>query len=379
VSNKTAVSLQVSDKGEMETSSKLARVREIVLKCGWNSTSYQIINPGIRHWFATKSDSVVGFVSCNGVRVVAGAPISAKETLKETAAEFESVAAENNESVCYCFAEQRLESFYEDSPNYSKVLFGAQPIWQPRNWAEIIKTHKSLRAQLNRSRNKGVTVAEWLPEKAHDNPLLKNCLHKWLGNKGLPPLRFLVEPETLKRLFDRRIFVAEQDGKVVGFVVLSPIAQRNGWLFEQFPHHPDAPNGTVELMIDTAMRALAKDGYEYATLGLAPLSTRAEIEPFNNPLWLRFVLAWMRKHGQRFYNFDGLDAFKAKLQPESWEPVFAISNRSKFSPRTLYAIASAFSGNAPVRMFVGGILRAIVTEVDWLRQKIERKLTRKYK
>ena len=287
MSNKTAASLEVSDKGEPNNSSTLARVREIVLKCGWNSTSYQIINPGIRHWFATAKDSVVGFVLSNGVRVVAGAPISAKETLKAAAAEFELDAAENNERVCYFCAEARLESIYDNSPEHSKVLLGAQPVWQPRNWAEIIKTHKSLRAQLNRSRNKGVTVAEWSREKAHNNPLLINCLHEWLSNKGLPPLSFLVEPDTLARLFDRRIFVAERESETVGFVVLSPIAQRNGWLFEQFVHHPSAPNGTVELMIDTAMRALAKDGYDYATLGLAPLSTRAEIPPFKNPLWLR--------------------------------------------------------------------------------------------
>ena len=36
--------------------SEIARVRELVLRFGWNSTSYQIINPGIRHWFAAAGD-----------------------------------------------------------------------------------------------------------------------------------------------------------------------------------------------------------------------------------------------------------------------------------------------------------------------------------
>jgi len=139
----------------------------------------------------------------------------------------------------------------------------------------IVAGHKSLRAQLNRARNKNVTVTEWPAEKAHNDPRLIECLHNWLAMKGLPPLHFMVEPDTLGRLFDRRVFVAERDGAVVGFVVLSPVATRNGWLFEQFPHAPGAPNGTVELMIDTAMRVLAEDGYDYATLGLSPLSVRA--------------------------------------------------------------------------------------------------------
>jgi phosphatidylglycerol lysyltransferase len=226
-----------------------------------------------------------------------------------------------------------------------------------------------MRAQLNRAKNKGVTVSEFSPAEAQADRRLDDCLHQWLATKGLPPLHFLVEPETLNRLENRRIFVAERNSDVIGFVTVSPVAERQGWLFEQFPHRPGAPNGTVELMIDAAMRVIALDGCRYATLGLAPLSRRALVEPFHNPLWLDVVLAWLRKHGQRFYNFDGLDAFKAKLRPERWEPVFAVSNESQVSFRTLYAIASAFSGNAPIRMLRGGLTKAAATEVVWLKHR----------
>ena len=68
--------------------------------------------------------------------------------------------------------------------------------------------------------------------------------------------------------------------------------------------------------------------------------------------------------------FDGLDAFKAKLRPNEWEPVFAVSNESRVSFQTLYAIASAFSGNAPFRMLSGGLVKAAATEFRWLRNRI---------
>jgi phosphatidylglycerol lysyltransferase len=123
-------------------------------------------------------------------------------------------------------------------------------------------------------------------------------------------------------------------------------------------------------MIDAAMRTLAAEGYEYATLGLSPLSIRAPVAPFRNPLWLRFVLGWLRAHGKRFYNFNGLDQFKAKLRPDRWEPVFAISNRSRFGPCTLYAIASAFSDGSPIRLVSRALWRAVRTEWLWLDQRI---------
>ncbi len=370
--NDESAIFEIAANKTIAASAEIVRARRIVLDHGWNSTSYQIINPGIKRWFSANHQAVVGFVIGGGVRVVAGAPICAKEDLPKVAAEFEAEAAQANERVCYFCAEARLEAMYGDSPRYSKISLGAQPIWQPKNWAAIVRQNKSLRAQLNRARNKGVTVSEWTTEKAHDHPALLECLREWLAEKGLPPLGFLVEPNTLARLFDRRIFVAERSDEVVGFVLLSPIRSRNGWLFEQFVHRPTAPNGSVVLMIDAAMRALANDGCDYATLGLSPLSTRAPAAPFGNPLWLRFLLAWMRKHGQRFYNFEGLDQFKFRLRPESWEPVFAFSNEPRISLRTLYAIASAFSANAPFKLIGGGLWRSLLTELKWFRQKVFR-------
>jgi phosphatidylglycerol lysyltransferase len=347
----------------------VARARELVLEHGWNSTSFQIVNPGIKRWFSRSGDAVIGYVTSNGVRVVAGAPVCDKERLADVAAKFEDAARRKHEHVCYFAAETRLESLLSASPNHSKVLLGAQPTWHPAFWQENIARHKSLRAQLNRARNKGVTVAEWPYERARNNADLAACLRQWLDSKGLPPLHFMVESDTLSRLENRRVFVALRKDEVVGFVVLSPVVQRNGWLFEQFPHRPGAPNGTVELMIDTAMQALAADGCDYATLGLSPLSKRASVPLDKQPFWLRFVLGWVRKHGQRFYNFDGLDAFKAKLQPERWEPVFAVTNEPQVHLRTLYAIAGAFSGSRPVRMLTGGLARAAVTEMRWVKQR----------
>jgi Uncharacterized conserved protein len=354
----------------------IARARELVLAHGWNSTSFQIVNPGIKRWFSDAGDAVIGYVTAAGIRVVAGGPVCERERISEVITEFETEAENSDEKVCYFGAESRLESIYDRSASHSKFLIGAQPTWSPKNWPEIVSHHKSFRSQLNRARNKCVKVTEWPQHKARENLDLQACLQVWLESKGLPPLHFMVEPDTLSRLQNRRVFVAERDGSVVGFIVLSPVAKRNGWLFEQFPHVPGAPNGTVELMIHSAMCTLADDGCEYATLGISPLSKRANIEPFDDPLWLRVLLAWLRKHGQRFYNFDGLDAFKAKLRPEKWEPVFAVSNEPRVSFRTLYAIASAFSSNAPVRMILRGLVRAAATEARRFRRYILRKSKR---
>jgi phosphatidylglycerol lysyltransferase len=253
------------------------------------------------------------------------------------------------------------------------ALLGAQPAWNPSRWQAVIRRHSSLRAQLNRARNKSVTIVEYEAQVAMISADLRRVLSTWLESRRLPPLHFLVEPATLERLADRRIFVARRDeaateDRVVAFAVLSPVPARNGWLVEQFPRLPGAPNGTVELLLSSAVGAIAESGAQYVTLGLAPLARRDSITHWDEPRWLRTALKFAALHGNRFYNFRGLESFKSKFEPETWEPVYAIENSPRFSMKALYAIAGAFASRSPVRLFTSAMVRAAAQEIRWLRK-----------
>ncbi|HEU4829267.1 MAG TPA: DUF2156 domain-containing protein [Gemmatimonadales bacterium] len=338
--------------------------RELVLRHGWNATAYQILNPGIAHWFSAERDAVVGYVTRAGVRVVAGAPVASGTRLGDVAREFEADAKREGETVCYFCAEARLEGILARDPSHDFVLLGAQPAWDPAAWVAATASHASLRAQFSRARRKGITVREEQPSRAENDPSLAACLERWLATRGLPPLHFLIEPDTLSSLRDRRIFVARRGDASVGFVVASVIPARAGWLIEQFVRAPEAPNGTMELLLDTAVRALARDGARYVSLGLAPLATGRVPSPASAaPVWLRALFGWMRAHGRRFFNFGGLEAFKAKFSPDRWEPVYAIYNGPRVTPRVVYAIAAAFTGGSPVSTFARGLGWAVRREL----------------
>jgi phosphatidylglycerol lysyltransferase len=343
-----------------------ARARALVLQFGWNTTSYQILNPGFLLWFSRSHPAVVGYVRWSRRRIVAGAPVCAIDHLAQVAAEFEAEAAAMGEHVVYFGAETRLDTLYRQSPTHSFVILGAQPSWHPASWPGVIAGHASVRAQLHRAHNKGIRMEDWPAEVAEHHPLLQRCLEEWLRTRPLPPLHFLIEPQTFGELRDRKIFVALRGDDPVGFLVASPIPARRGWLTEQFVRGDGAPNGTAELMIDTAIRWMAEHEAQYVTLGLAPLSTHAQVPVQTEPLWLRLLFHWTRAHGRRFYNFDGLDTFKAKFTPERWEPVFAISNERRFSVQSLHAIAAAFTSGMPARTVIRGLAKAVRQEVAWL-------------
>jgi phosphatidylglycerol lysyltransferase len=164
-----------------------------------------------------------------------------------------------------------------------------------------------------------------------------------------------VTPDLFGNLTDRRLFVARHNGEAVAFLVATPVPARNGWLVEEWPRRHRAPNGTTHLLVDAAMRSFASTGARYATLGLAPLSDRAGRLEDGHPYWVQLVFAWLRAHGTRFYNFRGLDAFKAGMVPRSWEPIFVIAQGTRFPPLALRTIASAFSAGMPEWLVARGL------------------------
>ena len=339
------------------------------MRHGWNATAYQILNPGIAHWFAAGDDAVIGYVRRSGVRVVAGAPVCALERLGDVVAEFAAHAKRAGDRVCYFGAGERLERALRRAGACGTVGLGAQPSWDPRRWSAIMAHRVSLRAQLRRARNKGVVITRWSAERAENNRELAALLDQWLRTLGLPPLHFLIETDTIALTRDRRIFVAERAGAVVAYLVASPVPARRGWLIEQIVRGREAPNGSSELLVDAAMRALASEGAEYVTLGLAPLSSHAQYADPGVPAWLQLVLRWVRAHGRRFYDFDGLDRFKSKFAPEHWEEIIAIDDRAPFSPRALWAITAAFGGGSPVGLVARTVARAVAQEVRRLERR----------
>ncbi len=351
--------------------------RQLVLAHGWNSTCYQILNPGIRHWFSAAGDAVAGYVRRHGTLVVAGAPVCRQERLAAVAEEFESEASASGLRVCYVCAEERLDTIYEHSPKHARVVLGAQPVWDPARWEALAQERRNVRQQLRRARNKGVRIERVEPRDALRDFELHACVHDWLSAHPLPPLHFLVEPFALDGVLeDRLILVARRAGKAVAMLVASPVPARNGYLIEQIARSTIAPNGTTELLIDHAMRTIAIEGRRYATLGLVALADELPGEMSRNPWWMRRLMTLARVHANRFYNFRGLLQFRRMLGPERWEGVYAIVNEPSFTLATFYDLGGAFSGISPALALAIGVAKAGRQEARWVIQGAVRYLRR---
>ncbi len=285
-------------------------VRALLARHGWNATSFQVFEPGFRYWF--DDDACVAYVDTGAAWVAAGAPIAARERLDEVARRFVAAARAAGRRASFFASEQR----FVDATGLPSLRIGEQPVWAPREWDATLATSRSLREQLRRARAKGVAVRAVGPDEIVDpestvRRAIERLARRWLGSRAMAPMGFLVQLHLSTFLEERRFFVAERAGEMVAFLAVVPIYAREGWFLEDLVRDPTAPNGTPELLVDAAMRAAAAEGRAHVTLGLAPLSGAVN-------RWLRFA----RRAGAGLYDFAGVRAFKEKLRPRDWEPVY---------------------------------------------------------
>ncbi len=304
-------------------------MKELLAKHATASTSYQIFNPDMSHW--THAKTVFGFKKALGWTIVAGEPIGPLAERASAMAAFEAV----HPRVAYFAAEEGFYHSYRDTHLHT-VYLGSQPVWTPQAWVNAMG-HPSLRYQCHRAQNKGLLVSEAFATTEGFPPDFQGLRKAWLAAHGLPPLHFLVESDIFSDPGDRRFFCARLEGRLLGMLVLAPIPQRDGYLVELSLRHPEAPNGTIENLLDAVFRDVSD--IQMLTLGLSPL--RPSPWQKKNPFWVRGLFAMMRRFGSPFYDFSGLTRFKEKCRPGKWEPLFLMS-RQPVSPRTLMAVATVF-------------------------------------
>ncbi|HKP57633.1 MAG TPA: DUF2156 domain-containing protein [Polyangiales bacterium] len=331
------------------------RVLQLIQRFGWNATAFQTLETGYDYFFDT-DDACVAYVDTGSAWVAAGAPLAAAESLPEAAEAFRRAAHAAGRRCCFFATEERFRD--ASATGWSAFVIGQQPSWDPRDWAGSLSRHPSLRQQLRRAQNKGVSVRALAPSERETEPVrraLRLVGERWLATRDMAAMSFLVRLEPFHQAEQRQCFVAEREGRLLGFAGVVPVPARGGWFLEDLVRDPSAPNGTSELLVDAVMTWAAAHGCEWLTLGLAPLAGD-----------VGGVLKWVRKLSSPLYDFDGLRVYKAKLRPASWTNIYLSYPDSQGAIRSLLDALRAFAPQGLLRFGLQSLLRGPMVVVATL-------------
>ena len=201
--------------------------------------------------------------------------------------------------------------------------------------------HKGLRYTYNKLGREGcefeVKSSEQIPSVL---PELKGVSDAWLEEKHTREKKFSLgffDAEYLKWF---PVGIIRRAGKILAFTNLWKGAGRSELSIDLMRYRPDAPHGVMDYLFIRVMLWAREKGFQWFNLGMAPLSGLGSHELA--PLWSRLG-TFVFRHGEHFYNLQGLRQYKEKFDPE-WEPRYLASPGGLSIPKILVNIASIISG-----------------------------------
>ncbi|MHB2021306.1 MAG: phosphatidylglycerol lysyltransferase domain-containing protein [Candidatus Xenobia bacterium] len=215
--------------------------------------------------------------------------------------------------------------------------------------------NKGIRSAVNRLKKQGYqanVVAAPLPDKLVAE--LRQVSDSWLTMMHGKEKRFSLgafDDAYLKN--GPALVVTDAQGKPVAFANIVPEYQKNELTVDLMRRTPEAPRGTMEFLFASLFEWGKEHGYQTASMGCAPLSGVGEQK--GDPMLEKLVhLAY--EHGNRFYSFKGLRAFKDKWDP-TWHPVYlAWQGAPTGLPGTMLALLALSSGDGFMKDCAGEIV-----------------------
>nr|WP_225561606.1 bifunctional lysylphosphatidylglycerol flippase/synthetase MprF [Rhodanobacter sp. DHB23] len=203
------------------------------------------------------------------------------------------------------------------------------------------KSKKTLRGTVNKLSRDGLRL-EIVPADAVAPllPRLKQISDAWLGDKNAREKRFSLgsfDPRYLVRTPMALIWQGEQ---LLAFANLFLTETREEASLDLMRFAPEGPSGIMDFLFIELMQWARQHGYRWFNLGMAPLAGLTSRR--QAPLWNRFG-ALVFGRGERFYNFQGLQRYKDKFDPE-WEPRYMAVPGGIALPVILTNVASLISG-----------------------------------
>ncbi len=203
------------------------------------------------------------------------------------------------------------------------------------------RQRKGLRSSVNRLQREGVRFEVKEPGSFGDLlPRLRLISDAWLAGKHTDEKAFSLGAFDPRYLADCPLALLWHQDRVVAFANLWVGARRRELSVDLMRFHPDAPAGAMDYLFVDLMAWGRQRGFARFNLGMAPLSGVTGGEGL--PLWSKLA-ALLYRHGEHFYNFRGLRAYKDKFGAR-WQPKYLASPAGLALPVVIANLISLVSG-----------------------------------
>ena len=147
-------------------------------------------------------------------------------------------------------------------------------------------------------------------------PELTQISEAWLHSNGMREKAFSLGSFHAGFVARLPVAIVRKDNRLIAFATIMVTDRKTEAMVDLMRHLPDAPRSTMDFLFVRLMEHYKSEGFASFSLGMAPLSGFACHPQASR--WHRLGHL-VYSHGEHFYNFQGLRAFKDKFAP-IWQP-----------------------------------------------------------
>lgn len=326
------------------------QARDIVEKYGCSSLAAFTLLSDKSYFFSPSGRSVIAYVAKGRGAIALGDPIGPFEDRKEVIVSFQ----------LFCQRNDWYPAFYQILPNdidlykslgFQVLKIGEEGIVDLQTFTLQGKAGKNLRTAINRMTKLGYEVKFYQPPIA-DELLhqLKTVSDEWLQLVQGSEKKFSLgwfEEAYLREC--EIVTVQSSHGEIIAFTNIVLEYQLNEVTNDMMRHRKSIENGTMDFLFLSMFQHYKERSYDSFNIGLSALSGVGKTQESAR---LEKVLHYLYKHLERFYNFQGLHAYKDKFHPR-WESRYLVFPSLTALPDVVVALIRADSGDRLLDYFKG--------------------------
>jgi phosphatidylglycerol lysyltransferase len=203
-------------------------------------------------------------------------------------------------------------------------------------WADLRQIHR--RAQ----RDGASSAVLSAPQVAAQLPVLRAISDQWLAAKSVAEKGFSLGRFDETYLSRFPCAIVKVGDRTVAFANLWRSGDGQELSVDLMRYDEHAPKGVMDYLLIELMLWGRQQGHAWFNLGMAPLSGLVDRE--FSPMWNR-VGAFVYRHGEHFYNFEGLRDYKEKFHPE-WRPRYLATPGRSTLPRVIMDLTTLIAGSS---------------------------------
>jgi len=312
------------------TPPETAAATAILLRHAENPSAFLSLNAGTRHFFVPGIDGMIAYAPAGRRCLVQfGGVFAGPGDQGPMLDEFLAFAARQRRRVV------SVQLLRPDAERYltrgfTVNQFGTSYSCSLADFSLQGRAFSQLRNKISKARRAGIVVAEVGVDIPHSQDLdeqMEAIDRDWLRSKGrhVKQLAFMVGERGGPAASLRRLFVAtDASGQIVSYITFSPAyGEHGGWLYDLPRRRPDAAQGTIQLVMISAIERFQAEKASYLHLGLTPFSGIADEHDFpgRSRVAARLVQL-LAEHGRHIYPAADQVAFKHKWAPDLVQPEY---------------------------------------------------------